>query len=87
MAGIEFHLVEIFRVFTIQHQFLAVLIMEEISLVRNVLAFPHPARVIEVNARVAAGTCVAGKLEIGIRRIFHWVLLQKQCALEGPEGG
>lgn len=55
LAKIEFLLMKIFRVFPIQHSFQAAIIVEQEGLIRDVLAFPYPARVGRSDRRIAPG--------------------------------
>jgi hypothetical protein len=56
----ELLLAEIFRVFPIQHSFLAAVIVEVIGLVRDVLPLAYPARVGRGDTKIATGASAFG---------------------------
>lgn len=71
LSRIEFHLAEICCVFPIQHPLLTVAVVEEIGLVRDVLALAYPARVAGGDAIVATGASAVGNLGAGKSQSFH----------------
>ena len=71
LTKIELLLVEIFRVFPIQQSFQAAVIVEEKGLVRDVLAFPDPARVGRSDIRIATGASAFANGVRPSRQTFH----------------